>query len=217
VTDRTPPPPSPLRPPLPASPPAPLPPPRRADVGTVEIIGGAEPLTVTLQPYDARWALVYLDHERRILAALAEHSPLQAEAVGIEHIGSTSVAGFAAKPIVDIVVTVPDIAAEEDYLDALLAAGYELRVREPGHRLVRTPARDAHVHILEQGDPAVGEYLLFRDHLRSDAADRALYENTKRALLAEQWSDMNAYADAKTEVVAAIKERARLRSRSSGR
>jgi GrpB-like predicted nucleotidyltransferase (UPF0157 family) len=99
----------------------------------------------------------------------------------------------------------------------LLAAGYELRVREPGHRLVRTPARDVHVHLLEQGDPAVGEYLLFRDHLRSDAVDRALYENTKRALLTEQWSDMNAYADAKTEVVAAIKERARLRSRSSGR
>lgn len=211
VPDRTPPLP-------PASPPSPpTPPPRRADVTTVEIVGGAEPLTVTLQPSDARWAELYLDHERRIRAALAEHSPLEAEAVGIEHIGSTSVVGLAAKPIVDIVVTVPDITAEEDYLDALLAAGYELRVREPGHRLVRTPTRDVHVHILERGDPAVGEYLLFRDHLRSDAADRALYENTKRALLSRPWSDMNAYSDAKTEVVAAIKERARLRSRSTGR
>jgi GrpB-like predicted nucleotidyltransferase (UPF0157 family) len=108
-----------------------------------------------------------------------------------------------------VVVTVPDITAEEDYLTPLLMAGYELRVREPGHRMVRTPARDVHVHILRHGDPDVDEYLLLRNHLRADADDRALYEHTKRALLAEDWDDMNAYADAKTEVISAIKERAR--------
>ncbi len=132
--------------------------------------------------------------------------------VGIEHIGSTSVPGLAAKPIIDILVTVDDITAEEDYLDALLAAGFELRVREPGHRLVRTPARDVHVHLFERDDPAVPEYLLFRDHLRSDPDDRALYERTKRALIARQWDDMNDYADAKTDVIVAIKARARARA-----
>lgn len=129
--------------------------------------------------------------------------------VDVEHIGSTSVPGLAAKPIIDIVLTVDDITAEEDYLDALLEAGYELRVREPGHRLVRTPARDVHVHIYEQGDPAVDEYLLLRDWLRSNADDRALYESTKRMLLAGRWDDMNAYANAKTDVILAIKGRAR--------
>ncbi|WP_411700538.1 GrpB family protein [Conyzicola sp.] len=129
--------------------------------------------------------------------------------VGVEHIGSTSVPGLAAKPIVDIVVTVDDITAEEDYLDALLAAGYRLRTREPRHRLVRTPARDVHVHIYERGDPAVVEYLLLRDRLRTDADDRALYESTKRSLLRGRWDDMNAYADAKTDVILAIKARAR--------
>ena len=63
-------------------------------------------------------------------------------AVEVEHIGSTSVAGLAAKPIIDILVTVPDITAEEDYLEPLVAAGYVLRVREPGHRMVRTEQRD---------------------------------------------------------------------------
>ncbi|MGB3858628.1 MAG: GrpB family protein, partial [Ornithinimicrobium sp.] len=166
--------------------------PRRPDVTTVEIIGGPEKLEVDLHDYDERWARAYLDHRQRILTAL---SPRTNE---IEHIGSTSVPGLAAKPIIDIVVTVEDITAEEDYLEVLLDSGYELRVREPGHRLVRTPSRDVHVHIFERDDPAVQEYLLLRDHLRSDDHDRLLYESTKRSLLARRWDDMNAYAEAKT-------------------
>ncbi|SMH48808.1 GrpB domain, predicted nucleotidyltransferase, UPF0157 family [Rathayibacter oskolensis] len=177
--------------------------PRRPDVTTVELVGGAEALELALHDHDPRWAGVYLDHRRRILRAL------EGADVDVEHIGSTSVPGLAAKPIIDIVVAVADITAEEDYLGALLAAGYELRVREPGHRLVRTPARDVHVHVYERGAPAVDAYLLLRDRLRSDAADRALYESTKASLLRRRWSDMNDYADAKTEVVLAILERAR--------
>lgn len=177
--------------------------PRRPDVTTVDLVGGAEPVRVELHDYDARWPARYLEHRRRILEAL------DASDVAVEHIGSTSVPGLAAKPIIDILVTLDDITAEEDYLEPLLGAGYELRVREPGHRLVRTPARDVHVHLFERDHPAVDEYLLLRDHLRSDADDRALYESTKRALLAQSWDDMNDYADAKTEVIVAIKARAR--------
>ncbi|WP_460868761.1 GrpB family protein [Rhodococcus aerolatus] len=172
---------------------------------TVEVVGGAEPLRVGLHEHDPRWAEVYAEHRRRILDALAGH------AVAVEHIGSTSVPGLAAKPIVDVVVVVADVTAEEDYLDALLAAGYELRVREPGHRMVRTPARDVHVHVLGRGDPAFEEYLLLRDHLRTDATDRARYEDTKRDLMRRPWDDMNAYADAKTDVITEIKARARRR------
>jgi len=179
--------------------------PRRADVTTVELVGGVEALHLELHGHDHRWADVYLDHRRRILAALAA---VGAD-VGVEHIGSTAVPGLAAKPIVDIVVTVEDITAEEDYLEALLAAGYELRVREPGHRLVRTPARDVHVHVYEKDAPAVADYLLLRDHLRSHTDDRVLYETTKRTLLGRRWDDMNDYADAKTDVIVAIKARAR--------
>ena len=176
--------------------------PRRPDVTAIELVGGIEALTHQLHDYDARWVESYLDHRARIQDALARPE------IEIEHIGSTSVPGLAAKPIVDIVVTVDDITAEEDYLDDLLAAGYVLRVREPGHRLMRTPARDVHVHIYQGGDAAVDEYLLFRDRLRSNDDDRRLYENTKRELLTKQWADMNAYADAKTDVIRAIKGRA---------
>ncbi|OII35943.1 hypothetical protein BIV02_08740 [Curtobacterium sp. MMLR14_014] len=183
----------------------------RPDVTTVEIIGGPEPVTVTLHPADSAWAAVFADHRRHILEALPGSGT---DAPVVEHIGSTAVPGLAAKPIVDIVVVVADITAEATYLDQLLAAGYELRVREPGHRLVRTPARDVHVHVYERGAPAVDEYLLLRDHLRADADDRALYERTKRELLDRSWDDMNAYAEAKTAVISAIKERAR-QSRAS--
>ncbi|RJK92970.1 GrpB family protein [Vallicoccus soli] len=176
---------------------------RRPDVTTVEVVGGAEALAVGLQDHDERWAGVYEEHRRRILAAL------DGQDVEVEHIGSTSVPGLAAKPVVDVVVVVDDITAEEDYLDPLLAAGYQLRVREPRHRLVRTGARDVHVHVYGRGDPAVDAYLLLRDHLRSDADDRALYERTKRHLMGRRWDDTNDYADAKTEVVLAIMARAR--------
>ncbi|UWX98611.1 GrpB family protein [Arthrobacter zhaoxinii] len=177
--------------------------PRRPDVASVELVGGPEKYELGLCSYDDKWADTYLDHRRRIRDALGDGY------FEIEHIGSTSVPGLAAKPIIDIVVAVDDITAEEDYLDPLLAAGYELRVREPRHRLVRTPERDVHVHVYERDDPAIGEYLLLRDHLRRNVEDRVLYERTKRNLLEKQWDDMNDYADAKTEVILEIKARAR--------
>lgn len=176
---------------------------RRPDVTALELVGGPEPVRVELHDADPEWPERYREHRQRILDAL------ETSTVAIEHIGSTSVPGLAAKPIVDIVVAVEDITAEEDYLDPLLAAGYVLRVREPRHRMVRTPERDVHVHLYEQGAPEIDEYLLLRDHLRSDADDRALYERTKRELLGRSWDDMNDYADAKTEVILAIKARAR--------
>jgi GrpB-like predicted nucleotidyltransferase (UPF0157 family) len=176
---------------------------RRPDVVDPELIGGVEKRQLVIAEADPAWRAAYRDHEVRIREALGDR------AVTIEHIGSTSVPGLAAKPIIDVLVVVPDITAEEDYVGPLLAAGYELRVREPGHRLVRTPERDVQVHILEPADPAVDEYLLLRDHLRRDEEDRFLYEHTKRELVARDWSDMNAYAEAKTEVIEAIKGRAR--------
>ncbi len=185
--------------------------PRRPDVTEVDIIGGPERLEVELQEYDARWPETFLAHRERIREALGS------TAVGIEHIGSTAVPGLAAKPIVDILVTVDDITAEEDYLEPLLAAGYVLRVREPRHRLVRTPSRDAHVHVYAHDDPAVEDYLLLRDRLRTHPTDRALYEQTKRALLERRWDDMNDYADAKTDVIVGIRTRARIAARANAR
>lgn len=176
---------------------------RHPDVTTADLIGGKEKRELVVVDSDPAWPLTYLHHQRRIIASLGSG------AVSIEHIGSTSVPGLAAKPIIDILIVVDDITAEEDYLPHLNAAGYHLRVREPGHRMVRTPERDIHVHILEADSPQIDEYLLLRDHLREDEEDRDLYARTKQHLAAQDWDDMNAYADAKTEVITQIKDRAR--------
>lgn len=176
--------------------------PRRDDVTVTELVGGVERRELVLRDYDHAWPALFREHERRIRRMLGP-------GVRVEHIGSTSVPGLAAKAIIDIVVVVEDITAEEDYLAPLVGGGYELRVREPGHRLVRTPARDVHVHVLQAGDQAITDYLLLRDRLRTDAADRDLYGRAKRRLIAQDWPDMNAYAEAKTDVIEAIKSRAR--------
>jgi GrpB-like predicted nucleotidyltransferase (UPF0157 family) len=169
----------------------------------VELVGGVEKRSLVIVDPDPSWPEVFSQHANRARAALG------LRARDIEHIGSTSVAGLAAKPIVDMLVAVDDITAEEDYLPPLLSAGYQLRVREPGHRMVRTPALDVHIHILESGDPAAADHLALRDHLRRDDADRELYERTKRELVRYDWPDMNAYADAKSAVIAEILQRAR--------
>jgi GrpB-like predicted nucleotidyltransferase (UPF0157 family) len=126
----------------------------------------------------------------------------------VEHIGSTSVVGLAAKPIVDILLTVPGVDDEPSYLPALLAAGYVLRVRETGHRLLRTPELDVHLHVMTDGDPGAGAYLAFRDRLRACASDRDLYADTKRQLATRHWPTMNHYAEAKSDVVSQILGRA---------
>ena len=169
----------------------------------VDLIGGIEKRHLKVVDYDERWPVVFAEHHERLIEAL------QGRPAEIEHIGSTSVPGLAAKPIVDIVVVVDDITAEENYLPQMLEAGYVLRVREPGHRLVRTPELDVHVHIYGKGDPAVTNYLLLRDRLRADAGDRELYARTKLELIAQGFDDMNAYSDAKSEVIAGILKRAK--------
>lgn len=98
-------------------------------------------------------------------------------ALSVEHVGSTSVPGLAAKPIVDILLVVEDSGEEVSYLPALEEAGYVLRVREPDfdeHRMFRTPQKDVHVHIFSTGSKEIRRLLLLRDHLREDQEDREL-------------------------------------------
>lgn len=75
-----------------------------------------------------------------------------------------------------MLVTVADPDDEEAFLPALTAAGYAIRVREPGHRMLRTPTRDVRVHVWRDSDPEVQRYLQFRDRLRRSPEDRRAYE-----------------------------------------
>ncbi|MHB1613149.1 MAG: GrpB family protein [Actinomycetes bacterium] len=140
---------------------------------------------------------------------LARGAALGDSALDTERIGSTSVPGLAAKSIVDVVLTVADVDNEAAYVPALTSVGFVLRVREPEHRMLRTPAQDVHLHVYEPDRPEVRDYLDLRAWLRVDTRDRELYAATKRRLARQQWTDMNHYADAKTEVICDVLTRAR--------
>lgn len=167
------------------------------------LIGGREPVEITISEPDPRWPERFAAMRARITDALG------GTALEVHHIGSTSVPGLAAKPILDVLLLVQDIEDEAAYVPALEAAGLVLRVREPAHRMLRTPELTAHVHVSAPGDPAVTDWLALRDWLRHDAGDRALYEQVKRRLAERSWPDMNYYAEAKGDVVRQVLGRAR--------
>ena len=174
------------------------------------IIGEVERQDIVIADYDPVWSRRFGREEAKIRGALGP------AALSIDHVGSTSVSGLAAKPIVDILVVVEDSGNEDSYLTALEDVGYVLRVREPDfeeHRMFRTPEKDVHVHVFSPGSKEVERLLLLRDHLRHNKVDRELYAGTKRELASRDWPSMQHYADAKTGIVEDILARASSSSR----
>jgi len=112
------------------------------------LIGGVEKREINIVDYDLNWPKKFERHAKIIIDAIGD------AALRIEHIGSTSVPGLAAKPIIDILVVVTDSSDESTYVTQLEAAEYVLRVREPDwneHRMFRTPEKDVHIHIYSAG------------------------------------------------------------------
>ena len=161
---------------------------------------------VVLVEYDERWPAAYDREESRIRKALGD------AALGVHHAGSTSVPGLTAKPVIDAVLVVADPTDEAAYVPALEAAGYVLHLREDEwyeHRLLRErEGQRVNLHVFPPECEEVRRMLAFRDHLRRDDADRALYEKTKRELAGRRWEIVQDYADAKSDVVADIMGRA---------
>jgi GrpB-like predicted nucleotidyltransferase (UPF0157 family) len=170
-------------------------------------VAPAAPLAgrIRLEDYNPEWPYLFEREAHRIRAALGEL------ALQVEHVGSTSVPGLAAKPLIDILLVVPNSAEEAAYVPALEAAGYTLAIREPDwyeHRMFKGPDTNVNLHTFSPGCVEIERMLLFRDWLRTHEADRDLYERTKRELAAREWKYVQNYADAKTAVVAAIIARA---------
>jgi len=193
---------------------------RRADAYAKALaqvtIGAPTPLAgrIELHEYDPSWPRVYEREEARIRAALGDR------VVRLEHVGSTSVPGLAAKPVVDVALEVANSAAEAAYVPELEAAGYRLRIREPDwyeHRLLKGPDGGVNLHVFSAGCEEVEAMLLFRDRLRSNAADREHYAAAKRELATRDWAYVQQYADAKTAVVREILARARASRRREER
>ena len=164
------------------------------------LIGGRERREIVIVDYEPSWVQRFESERERLAGALG---PL---ALRIEHVGSTAVPGLAAKPIVDLLVVVAD-PEDDSLLAPIEAVGYELRVREPAHRMFRTRERDVHVHLWAAHDPEVGRLLRFRDRLRTSLQDRDAYAELKRELARWSWPDMNAYADAKGPLIESILSR----------
>jgi GrpB-like predicted nucleotidyltransferase (UPF0157 family) len=167
-----------------------------------ELVGGVERRPIEIVEHDPAWKARFATLQQPLVAALA------GVAVRVEHVGSTAVPGLAAKPILDVQISVADPDREEAFGPRLEGLGYRVRVREEGHRMLRTSTLDVHVHVWRADGDDERRHLLFRDWLRCSAADRERYERVKRELAAREWEDMNAYADAKSAVIAEIALRA---------
>jgi len=173
-------------------------------------VGELTPLAqrVVIVDYDPHWPDLFQREAEKIQAALGPR------AMQIEHIGSTAVPGLAAKPVIDILLVVADSACEEQYAAALESIGYTLRIREPDwheHRMfVAAQQPDRNLHVFSAGSAEIARLLLFRDWLRSNRADRELYQRTKLELAQKDWKYVQNYADAKTAVVEEILGRASL-------
>jgi GrpB-like predicted nucleotidyltransferase (UPF0157 family) len=174
---------------------------RAHTIGELETLDGR----VTIADYDPAWPVLFEREAARIQEALGPC------ALRIEHIGSTSVPGLAAKPVIDILLAVADSADESAYLPALERAGYTLRIREPEwheHRMCKGPDTDVNLHVFSRGCPEIDRVLAFRDWLRAHPADRERYERTKRELASREWKFTQQYADAKSVIVQEILARA---------
>jgi GrpB-like predicted nucleotidyltransferase (UPF0157 family) len=170
-------------------------------------VGGLKRLDgpVELADPDPSWPDQY-DVEAAYLRAILGDRVLR-----LEHVGSTSVPGLPAKPIIDILLIVADPADEDDYVAPLEAAGYTLRIREPNwheHRMLRGPRITINLHVFGPDCIEIGRMVGFRDWLRANDEERDLYRDTKRELASRTWDYLQRYADAKGEVVEAIIARA---------
>jgi GrpB-like predicted nucleotidyltransferase (UPF0157 family) len=168
-----------------------------------------KPLTgpITLVESDPAWPALFAREEARIRSILGDR------VVRLEHTGSTSVPGLAAKPIIDITMTVADVIDEPAYVPDLEAAGYRLVIREHepewyDHRVFKGPDTNVNLHVFSAGCRELDRMVGFRDWLRSHDEDRDLYEATKRELVSREWKYVQNYADAKGDVVEAIAARA---------
>ena len=175
---------------------------RAAHVGVVKPLHGR----VLIVDYDPRWAELFEREAARIRAVLAER------ALRVEHVGSTSVPGLPAKPVIDILLVVTDSADETSYVPALAATGYRLHIREADwyeHRMFKGPDTDINLHTFSAGCPEIDRMLMFRDWLRINPADRQLYARTKLTLAQREWTFVQNYADAKGVAIEGIIARAR--------
>lgn len=156
---------------------------------------------IHLCEYDQKWKELFQKEKEKIINAL------KGKDIIVEHVGSTSVPGLCAKPVIDISLVVEDSRNEDDYVPFLEKAGYVLKIREPywyEHRMFKGKNPEVNLHVFSKGCQEAKRMIAFRDWLRTHEDDRQLYENTKKVLAKRKWKYIQDYADAKSQVVQEI-------------
>ncbi len=175
---------------------------------TWEIIPGSgrpEADPIELVPYDEDWPRQFEEWEAKLLAALPR-PPRR-----IDHIGSTAVPGLAAKPVVDIQVSVDDPEDEAAYVPAIESLGVQLRNRDSEHRYFRPFSgleRGVHIHVCAAGSEWERRHVAFRDYLRRNPEARSAYLEAKQDAARRWRDDRIAYTEAKGAVIRQLTDEA---------
>jgi GrpB-like predicted nucleotidyltransferase (UPF0157 family) len=159
-------------------------------------------MKVSLSEYDDRWAAQFAD-EKVLLEGV-----LNPAAARIEHIGSTSVPGLAAKPVIDIMIGLENFSLADALVPKIVATGYdyikEFESEMPYRRYLRKRVDGFdthHIHMVALDSEFWIRLLLFRDYLRTHPEARDAYAKLKRELAERDWQDVDEYADAKTQFI----------------
>jgi len=152
------------------------------------------------------WVARFASEQARLRAALGD------DALTIEHIGSTSVPGLAAKPIMDIAVAIASYEHGHVLVSRLEAIGYRYRgengIPRRHYFVLGAPRRTHHLHVLERGHPQWSRHLCFRDRLRTSPETALRYAALKRTLIAEGGGDREHYQRSKSAFIAEIADAA---------
>jgi len=169
-------------------------------------------MKVVISPYDINWPNLFEQEKARLEEALGNH------VLSIQHIGSTSVPGLGAKPIIDMMIAVRSLEQADAFcIQPIVGLGYEY-VKEfeqetPLRRYFRKSneagIRTHHIHMVVINSDWWLNHLLFRDFLRADGEARRAYETHKRQLAEREWNTSNDYAEAKTDFILKRMEEAR--------
>jgi GrpB-like predicted nucleotidyltransferase (UPF0157 family) len=169
-------------------------------------------MKITIFPYDPNWSNAFEQEKTRLTDALDGHI------IDIQHIGSTSIPGLGAKPIIDIMIAVRMLEEADRFcIQPIVALGYEyvkaFERETPMRRFFRKDdargVRTHHIHMVEIDSDWWDLHLLFRDYLRSHPEACRDYETHKRQLAEREWNVSNDYAEAKTEFILRMLEQAR--------
>jgi GrpB-like predicted nucleotidyltransferase (UPF0157 family) len=156
-------------------------------------------MKVQVQPYDSNWPHQFEALRQRIWPAVSSF------ATSIEHVGSTSVPGLAAKPVIDIDIIIPVLTSLPQTIAALATLGYSYHGDQgiPGReafKLNETP-RTHHLYVCPQGSLPLSNHLTLRDHLRANPEDRAAYSRLKFDLARQHPHDIDSYIRGKTDFI----------------